>query len=606
MYIRATKTHSNDGRPAYSYRLVRSERTGDRVRQKTLLNLGTNFSVPKELWRDVAVRVEELLSGQLSFIPSSTEVEAAAEQIVRQLLARGMKPVADTEDADDTAHVRLSTQEHEDPRSVGLERICLKALDDLCFVSTLQDLGVSPRDARIATALVVAKMAHPASERETSRWLRQNSAAGELLSLDDKALARRTLYRVGDVLWRHRDALQQALFRRERALLDLPETVIFYDLSNTYYTGQHNQSLLRFGRSKQRRNDCPLLTLALVLDAAGFPRSCDILPGNVAEVDTLKDSIRRFEAECGRVNKPTVVMDAGISSQANLAWLTEQGYHWICVAKGARPKHPPEGAADVTLKTGAMHEVRAWKLESDAGERRLHVVSEGRRLTDAAILEKQRERFETGLQRLHDGLTIPMRMKRYDRVLEAVGRLKERYPRAAKHYTVSVGEGEGPNATSVTFTRRARFAGDDAGSCVMRTSQTGWDIEKILRTYWKLTGIEATFRELKTELSLRPIWHQKEQRIQAHLFIAVLAYHAVHLTRTRLRSAGIKLRWEGVRNRMNQWVRITSRIQTVDGEQIVTRQDVRPSAQLAALARAAGVEPGLYRNLTRNPASMYS
>ena len=109
----------------------------------------------------------------------------------------------------------------------------------------------------------------------------------------------------------------------------------------------------------------------------------------------------------------------------------------------------------------------------------------------------------------------------------------------------------------------------------MRTSQTGWDIEKILRTYWKLTGIEATFRELKTELSLRPIWHQKEQRIQAHLFIAVLAYHAVHLTRTRLRSAGIKLRWEGVRNRMNQWVRITSRIQTVDGEQIVTRQDVR-------------------------------
>ena len=95
MYIRATKTHSSDGRPAYSYRLVRSERMGDRVRQKTLLNLGTTWSVPKELWRDVAVRVEELLSGQLSFILPSTEVEAAAEQIVRQLLARGMKPVAD-------------------------------------------------------------------------------------------------------------------------------------------------------------------------------------------------------------------------------------------------------------------------------------------------------------------------------------------------------------------------------------------------------------------------------------------------------------------------------------------------------------------------------
>ena len=206
------------------------------------------------------------------------------------------------------------------------------------FGDLLHEQGVRGRDARIAIALVVAKMLHPSSEREALRWLREDSAALELLDLDrGKALSLQKLYRTGDVLWRHRRALQAGLFRRERELLELPDTIVFYDLTNTWYTGRQDKKLLRFGRSKERRNNCPLVTLALSLDGAGFPRGCEVLAGDVSEPSTLKAALERFEAEAGSGEgpKPTVVVDAGIATEANIGWLRERGYDWLREQGGA-------------------------------------------------------------------------------------------------------------------------------------------------------------------------------------------------------------------------------------------------------------------------------
>ena len=135
----------------------------------------------------------------------------------------------------------------------------------------------------------------------------------------------------------------------------------------------------------------------------------------------------------------------------------------------------------------------------------------------------------------------------------------------------------------------------------MRTSHTDWDLETVRQTYHRLTDIEAVFRELKGELGLRPIWHTREDRIQAHLFIAVLAYHAVQLIRTRLRGAGITLRWQSIRQRLAPlgW-RITTTVQTVHGAQIVTRQDSRPSVEQAEMVQGGrGLQPGLHRVRTK-------
>ena len=187
----------------------------------------------------------------------------------------------------------------------------------------------------------------------------------------------------------------------------------------------------------------------------------------------------------------------------------------------------------------------------------------------------------------------------------------QRYPKVSRQYDVratkdtttkgSATRGVGTKASTVTFSRKQQY--DDAaagvGSYVLRTSHSDWNLERILRAYWRLTEIEATFRSLKSELGLRPIWHSKDSRISSHLFITVLAYHGVHLIRTRLKAQGINLSWQSIRTRMRSWVRITTTVRQVNGALLVNRQDVRPLAKVTMISRAAGVEPRIHRRKSR-------
>ncbi len=187
-------------------------------------------------------------------------------------------------------------------------------------------------------------------------------------------------------------------------------------------------------------------------------------------------------------------------------------------------------------------------------------------------------------------------------MLESIGRLKQRFSAVARHYEVTVEKAKtGPNATAVRFKRRPRYdeADEGAGAYVLRTSHVDWDIETVLRTYWRITDIEATFRSLKSELGLRPVWHQLDRRIAARLLIAVLACHAVHLIRTRLAARGIHKCWASIRGSMRTWVRVTTRLRQTDGTLIVNRQDTRPAAEVARISSAAGVEPAIHRRRTR-------
>ena len=291
-----------------------------------MLNLGANWDVPQSDWKAVAQRVEAIQQGQISCFEFQKHVESAAQSVVNRLRARDLN--GDKSATGSVVTVDLDTMKHTDVRSVGCERLCLQALEDLQLGRTLEELGMSELDTRRALALVAAKMIHPASERETSRWIKDNSCLPELLDLTrSRDLERKTLYRIGDCLGKRQAEIEKHLFRRERDLLNIPATIVFYDLSNTHCTGQHHdQGLRRFGRSKQRRNDCPLVTLALVLDEMGFPRSSEILPGNVGEAKTLEAALKNLEEVHGcrdPNNRPTVIMDAGISTDDNLKFLRE-------------------------------------------------------------------------------------------------------------------------------------------------------------------------------------------------------------------------------------------------------------------------------------------
>ena len=178
-----------------------------------------------------------------------------------------------------------------------------------------------------------------------------------------------------------------------------------------------------------------------------------------------------------------------------------------------------------------------------------------------------------------------------------VGRLLEQYKAVAAQYKVEVLAGEQERATAVRCTPNPQYAAADAaaGAYVLRTSHIDWDVAQVLRSYWELSEVEASFRSLKSELGLRPIWHRLDRRVAAHLFVAVLAYHGVHLLRTQLRAHGLHWSWQSLRERLAGWMRVTTSVQAADGQLLCSRQDVQPGAEAVRIAQAAGLAVRAHR-----------
>ena len=608
MFVRRTQTGSSPRGPRFSHRLCKSVRSGSKVRQINLLNLGADFPIPKHRWHEFAALVQSIDDGAPLLFEPEPDLLPLARDIARRLRRRREAAALDTSPSGQpVATVLLRSFEHPPTRSVGAERIALAALDALRFPDILTRQGFSPREVSLASALVLARMLHPSSEREASRWLNQSSSAWQLLGIDScKPPSLNSLYRIGDRLWQSRAGLETDLANRQRTLFEGPRRALaFYDLTNVHTFGKARGDR-QFGRSKQRRSDCPLVTLALSIDEDGFPRCSEVLPGNVSEPATLKAAIERLEARSPADGGPLplVIMDAGICSQANLDWLRKRGYDWITVQRGKRAERPAE-SQPACFETRGGVQAKAWEVsQSGAREKLVCVWTEARQAHQAALQERARERFEKDLQGLHAGLHRKGCLKQYERVVEKLGRLKETHKRVASQYEVQVqaapkGSDAAKKGHAVAVRWQLNGKGierdDRVGTYELRTSCADWDLEEIVRTYWRLAEIEATFRALKSEMGLRPVWHRKRERIRAHLFVAVLACHAVHLLRRKLALAGICDSWATIRNKLAHWDRVTTRVRTVDGRLIENCQDTTPGREAVEIAKALGVQPQLHR-----------
>ena len=366
-------------------------------------------------------------------------------------------------------------------------------------------------------------------------------------------------------------------------------SVMLYDLTNTYFSGQAHLSPGQFGRSKQKRHDCPLVTLGLCLDESGLVRRCEVLPGNVSEPTTLARAVERLGAGGGSL---TVVMDAGLCTEANLKWLDETGHDWVAVVR--KRAQMPDTDADVETVNSSRERIRIWRLDEDEkGQVQLCVHSAARQKTERSMLSRARRRFEDDLKYLNEGLGIRGRLKRHDRVVEKIGRLRERHKRVSAQYDIVVkADDKARNAIAVSWTcnHKHQVRDDHAGSYLLRTSLSDWDDERIVRLYWTLSEVEATFRSLKSELGMRPIYHHNKSRVAAHLFISVVAYQAVHYLRLMLRGNGVRSSWNTVRNKLSTLHRLTTVMDEANGQQIRVRQNSDASAEQRRLLSAMKVE----------------
>lgn len=602
MFIRRTQTNNTATNEAYfTHRLVRGERIGGKVRQITVLNLGRHFPIKQEDWPLLCSRIEQLLQPQDSLLVSvcPSPIEQAAQRYAGQIIARtpqvaqaadSRAPTVVVQALADYQEVDINSLQLTQPRSVGVEHVGLQVLTQLGLVDKLSELGINGVMRAAILGNLIGRMAKPASELSTWRWLQKHSALGELIDVDYEGMSHMSLYRASDVLMCHRAAIEAHLFGTLQTLFGLEETVTLYDLTNTYFEGAADaNSKAAHGRSKEKRSDCPLVTLGLVLDGSGFVRRSKTFAGNVSEGTTLAVMLDGLNAPAGAM----VIMDAGIATEANLAWLVEHGYRYLVVRRGGARQF--DQAQAVTIETAGGDPIRLQKeISEDGKEVSLYCHSAGREAKETAMVARFAQGFEAGLQKIVDGLLKPRAEKRYDKLLERIGRLKEKSRGASQHYTVKLATDEsGKTVTAVTWVK-AEVKGTMAthpGVYCLRSNELTWDEERLWRTYTTLTDLESVFRSLKSELGLRPVFHSKENRSDGHLFITVLAYQCVQAIRLNLKKAGINDSWATLRETLAVQCRVTTSLRRKDGRTIHVRKSTLAEPELMAIYQALAIHP---------------
>lgn len=592
MYIRRVPTRKkSDTERYFSYRLVESRREGDRVRQRTLLNLGSHFPIPKERWPALVDRVQALLARQADLgLEPDPDLEREADLIAQRLLARS----ASERPAEPQAEERATHAIYEDSldqvrvRATGIEAVGLWALRELGLEDLLQELSGHASLVKTAMASIAMRLAEPGSERRTHLWLRTRSAAGELLGVDFERQSLMQLYRASDLLMSHRDAIEEHLFERLMTLFNRQPTVTLYDLTNTYFEGQAKaQDKARHGKSKERRSDCPLLTLALVLDGSGAIQRSRVFAGNQSEPATLEKMLKDLEA--GR--ESLIVLDRGTGTEERLEWLREQGYRYLAKSRRRQRDFDPEQARAIPERE-PQKEIQVFRALSDDGsEAFVHCLSKARAEKELAIATRQRQRLEAGLRRMAEGLSRKGARKDPKALRERVGRLKGRYPKVGRHYAVSIETSDEGQAVSLAweFSQPPNSMLASPGVYDLRTNVLDQDANWLWKTYTRLTEIESVFRSLKSELGLRPIFHQKPKRAEGHLFISVIAYQALHLIRSRLQAQGIHDSWDTLKTKLGLAIRATSVFQRTDGKWLHIRKSAGLTPDQAEIFRALGL-----------------
>ena len=417
MFIRRTKTRTVGTQDHYfTFRLVKSVRLGDKVRQRTLLNLGAHFDLLPAQWPLLCQRLDDLLGGQATLMDYPEAVENHAQRIVAQLISRQAETNIDADDtssAGELHRVDVDSLQLVRPRTVGVEHVALWAMQQVGLPALLAQLGLNSRQQAAAMGSIIGRLAAPGSERATHRWLRDTSALGDLLEVDFENYSLMQLYRASDALMAHREAIEAHLFDAAMTLFDLQPTVTLYDLTNTYFEGDAGaQEKAQRGHSKEKRSDCPLLTLGLMLDASGFVRRSQVFAGNVSEPHTLAEMLSALQAPKGAL----VVMDRGIATQDNItyktaqavacSWLAAQGYRYLVVSR--ERKRTFDLASAMTVTTATQQTVHLHKVLSEDGqEARLYCYSEAREQKEKAIAERFAKRFENALTTLSEGLSRP-------------------------------------------------------------------------------------------------------------------------------------------------------------------------------------------------------
>jgi transposase len=587
------------GKKYVQHQLIRSVRTPAGPRQRVELNLGV-LDVPREKWKELANAIESYVHNQPPLFALDPTMDGWAQHYANMIIRRRIQECKEQHDSAEEARgekrylvtVDANSERKSDSRTVGPEHVALSQMARYQLDRILRKCGFTERQIALAKMLIAGRMVHPASERETARWLKESSALCELLGAEHRVYDN-ALHRVANRLWEQHDRIEQQLAQAAREAFGLDDTILLYDLTNTYFESNKKQSrIARLKKSKDARHDRPLITLALTIDSEGFAKRSRILAGNISEPGTLEEVLEQLkETESDLFQKKTIVIDAGIASEENLALIQAKGFLYVAVSKKKMMEEALwEDATeeDVVLANGQS--VLKTQLTKIDGEAFLRCHSPEKEEKERSILHRRLTKFEEGLTQLDAGLRKKGTRKGYDQILERIGRLKEKHG-VGTLYDVTVHR-DGDRATAIAFEKNPKGEAKErhVGEYLLRTNRCELTHEEISKIHRSLTIVENSFRSMKSELGIRPNHHKRDDSSVAHIFITVIAYHIVAGVLKKLRAQGIKYLWGTVRKLLVNHDRSTSTLTTAEGDSLNIRSSADPTLRHCEIYNALGIK----------------
>lgn len=575
------------------FALVESVRTEAGPRQQVVAHLGELNADQERRWqRTVVFHNRQGDAQQLRLFPDDDQITLP--------------------DDPDVVRVRVGDVGWSNPRDFGnvyLARWLWNLLDlDAIIARHVPQGKETVRPADVVAIEVINRLCAPCSEFALAEHWYASTALEDLLGVPDDAVTKDRLYRTLDQLLKGQFAIENDLKDRLKGLFQLEYDLLLYDLTSSYFEGLAEENeLAQRGYSRDRRGDCKQIVLALIVTREGFPLAHYTMVGNTRDLDTVKKVVEEVEGRFGKSQR-VWVMDRGMISKKTLAFLSQSGRRYLLATRRHELKRFAKGLREAGWQTMPEHPGVVVKTVRRRGVHYLLARSNDRKKKERAMRRRQRRPLAAALRKLRQRIADG-RLKNRDKILEAIGRLKQRFPKATPFVQVTVSDKPLSLVVEWNVVKFQEALRRD-GAYLLRSNQGGWTAEQFWETYMQLATVERAFRVLKSELLLRPIWHHYSGRTQAHVFVCVLAYALWKTLDHLAKQAGLQtlirkpnlpaygkavpkprpMTPEVILRELGQIKIGDIELATTDGRQLIFRRVARPNVEQKRILDALGID----------------
>jgi DDE family transposase len=566
-------------------------------RHRVVISLG-DAALAQADWKTVAAAVSAELYGQKPLLPP--ELSATAQRwidsITRRVMREGrwlpLRPTLNDPQAESLDGVLVDQVTHGQSAVLGPVLLAKHAWEALGLPAALSALGFNPKEQALAAASVINRLVEPLSEHALRDWL-PGTALPELLGEGILKGDPNRFYYVSDALLRQQMKLEAHLRAQQARLFNYPRTILLYDLTNTHFEGQARVNpKAKRGKNKQGRSDCPQVVVGMVYDEHGFEMAHRTFAGNQSDSTSLVEMVQSLQRAAGYPESTEslplgtppvlVIVDAGVGTAANVKLLAEANFRYLVNdSRRGRKKWQAEFAQDALFQPVAGREhksqVRIRSLDIESKERLVLCKSEGRREKELAIRSGAEKKFLDGLEKLHARLQQG-RLTDVVKAQRALGKLLERAARVQRFYRVDLKDAADLRA-GLTWQRKDEVRDEEdplLGCYVLRTDRSELSPERLWELYILLSRAEDGFSWLKGDLGLRPNFHHLEGRVDAHIFITVLAYQLLRFITYTLEQKDDHRDWPTLRRVLQTHCYATLNLPTRNGSVVHVRQAGAP------------------------------